>query len=164
MHPGWTKTIPSVQPNVIKYEEGKEHTNYHHKYHMSPSGPIIIPPEVPIPPPRAKTRKPPRVDKGGPSSNLRSRGMKNNQPRYALTEQFQKTHEANSVTHQISGVAQEYRHLIKVPEREIWERSFANELGQLDQGIRWVNGTNTVMFIPKSQVPKDKNVTYGKIF
>ena len=61
-------------------------------------------------------------------------------------------------------MAQEYRHLIKGPERRIWEISFANELGQLAQGIREVKGTNTVMFIPKSKVPKDKKVTYGKIF
>ena len=60
-------------------------------------------------------------------------------------------------------MAQEYRHLIKGPERKIWERSFTNELGQLDQGIREVKGTNTVMLIPKYKVPKDKKVTYGKI-
>ena len=80
-----------------------------------------------------------------------------------MTAQCQANHEANSVTHQISGVAQEYRHLIKGPERENWEKSFANELVQLSQGIREVKGTNTVMFILKSKVPKDKNVTYGKI-
>ena len=74
-----------------------------------------------------------------------------------------KNHEANSATHQISGVAQEYRHLIKVPERKIWEISFANDLGQLSQGIREVKGTNTVVFIHKSKVSKDKKVTYGKI-
>ena len=99
----------------------------------------------------------------GPSSNIRSRGNKNIKPRYALTEQGQTPREANSVTHQISGVAQEYRHLIKGPERKIWEISFANKLGQLDQVIREVKGTNTVMFIPKSKVPKYKKVSYGKI-
>ena len=60
-------------------------------------------------------------------------------------------------------MAQEYRHLIKGPERRIWDISFANELGNLDQGIREVKGKNTVMFIPKSKVSKDKKVTYGKI-
>ena len=58
---------------------------------------------------------------------------------------------------------QEYRHLIKGPERKIWERYFANELGQSAQDIREVKGTNTVMFIPKYKCPKDKKVTYGKI-
>ena len=80
-----------------------------------------------------------------------------------MTAQGQTPREANSVTHQISGVDQEYRHLIKGPERKIWERSFANELGQLAQGIREVKGTNTVMFILKSKVPKDKKATYGEI-
>ena len=36
-------------------------------------------------------------------------------------------------------------------------------MGQLVLGIRGVKGINTVMFILKSQVPKDKKVTYGKI-
>ena len=92
-----------------------------------------------------------------------SRGNKNPPPRYALTAQFQKTREADSVTNQIYGVAQEYRYLIKGPESKTWERSFANELGHLAQGIREFKGTNTILFIPKSKVPKEKNVTYGKI-
>ena len=53
--------------------------------------------------------------------------------------------------------------MIKVPERKIWEISFANELGHLAQGIIMVKGKNTVIFIPKAQVLKDKKVTYGKI-
>ena len=60
-------------------------------------------------------------------------------------------------------MAHEYRHMIRGPERKIWEIYFANELGQLAQGIREVKETNRVMFIPKSKVPKDKKVTYGKI-
>ena len=32
---------------------------------------------------------------------------------------------------------------------------FADELGQLSQGIIMVKGTNKVIFIPKTQVPKD---------
>ena len=36
-------------------------------------------------------------------------------------------------------------------------------MGQLAQGIRMVKGENTVIFITKTQVPKDKKVTYGKI-
>ena len=80
-----------------------------------------------------------------------------------MTAQFQTPCKENSVTHQISGVTQEYRHLIKGPDRRIWERSFTNELGQLAQGIREVKGTNTVILIPKSKYPKDKKVNYGEI-
>ena len=162
LHPGWTKYIASVHPNVIEDEEGKEPTNYQHKVHIYPPGPRIIPPEVPIPPPRVNTALPPSLDKRGPSSNYISRGNKDTRPRYALTSQCQRP-KANSVTHKISGVAQEYRHLIKVPERKIWEKYFANKLGQLAQGIREVKGTNTVMFITKFKVPEEKKVTYGKI-
>ena len=107
---------------------------------MYPSGPRIIPPEFPVPPLRVQTAQPPRVETEGPSSNLRSRGNKTPIPYFALTAQFQKTHEANAVTHRVSGVAQEYIHLINVPERKILEISFANEFGQLAQGIRGLKG------------------------
>ena len=36
-------------------------------------------------------------------------------------------------------------------------------MGKLAQGIREVKWTNTVIFILKDQVPKDKKLTYGKI-
>ena len=36
-------------------------------------------------------------------------------------------------------------------------------MGQIAQGIREFKGTNTVMFIPKSKIPKEKKVNYGKI-
>ena len=47
--------------------------------------------------------------------------------------------------------------MVKGPDRNIWRKSFANELGKLAQGIRTVTGTNTVIFIPKTHVPKHKN-------
>ena len=37
------------------------------------------------------------------------------------------------------------------------------KLGQLNQGIRTVKGTNTFIFIPKTQVPKYKKIAYGRI-
>ena len=97
------------------------------------------------------------VDIGGPSPNLSSRGKKIPIPNFSLAAKFQQVREANSVTHQISGVAQAYIHLVKGPDKKIWERYLTNELGQLAQGIRIVKGTNTVIFITKTQVPKHKN-------
>ena len=47
--------------------------------------------------------------------------------------------------------------------RKTWERSFANELGRLTQGIRDIKGTSTLFFIPKNDVPPDRKVTYGRI-
>ena len=84
---------------------------------MSPSGPSIIPPEVPVTAQKVQTAQPPRVDTEGPIYNLISRGKKNPSPHYTLTAQFKKIHEANVFTHQIYAVAQEYRHLIKVPDK-----------------------------------------------
>ena len=130
---------------------------------MSPSGAQIIIPDVPVPPPKVRPEKPTRIDTGGPSSNLRFICKKNPVPNFALAAQFQQVREANTATHQISGVAQEYIHLVKDPDRNFWEISFANELVKLAQGISTVKGTNTGIFISKTQVPKDKKVTYGKI-
>ena len=49
--------------------------------------------------------------------------------------------------------------------RDIWSTSLANELGRLAQVILNVKGTNTIFFISKSEIPKDrlKDVTYGRI-
>ena len=41
--------------------------------------------------------------------------------------------------------------------------SFANELGRLAQGIRDIPGTDTIDFIPFSEVPEGETVTYGRI-
>ena len=60
----------------------------------------------------------------------------------------------------------EYRDLIKRPElRERWMRSLANELGRLSQGIRDIKGTNTIYFVPKSEIPPNRrrDITYGRI-
>ena len=53
--------------------------------------------------------------------------------------------------------------MIKRPERKVWEISFAKKSGQLAQGVRGIKGKNTVIFILKAQVTRDKKVTYGKI-
>jgi hypothetical protein len=63
-----------------------------------------------------------------------------------------------------TGEVLEYRHLIKSEKyKRIWVHSFANELGRLFQGIRDIPGTDTCFFIRKSQVPKHKRTTYGRI-
>jgi hypothetical protein len=47
--------------------------------------------------------------------------------------------------------------------KQVWAQGFANEIGQLFQGIRNVPGTDTCFFIPKSLVPAHKRPTYGRI-
>ena len=102
-----TKPIPSENPNIIEDDDGKCSTSFQNKVHMTPSGPHIVIPEVPVPPPWVHPARPPRVNTEGPSSNLRSRGNKNTIPHFTFRAQFQKVHESNAVSHQISGVAQE---------------------------------------------------------
>ena len=43
--------------------------------------------------------------------------------------------------------------------------SFANEIGQLEQGVgtRIPSGTITIFFIPKDKVPSGRTVYYGRI-
>ena len=66
-----------------------------------------------------------------------------------------------------TGELLEYRHLIKKPEyKKEWRFSFGNEIGRLAQGMPGRNdGTNTLFFIHKHEVPPDrwKDVTYGRI-
>jgi len=65
-----------------------------------------------------------------------------------------------------TGKAMKYRGLIKSEKtQEIWTTSLANELGRLTKGIRDISGTETMEFIPKSEIPKDrlKDVTYAQI-
>ena len=65
-----------------------------------------------------------------------------------------------------TGKSLSYRQLRQHPKLgPAWNVSSANEFGRLAQGIGGrVKGTNTIFFIPKSQVPLDrrKDVSYGK--
>ena len=75
-------------------------------------------------------------------------------------------HFAGAIIDETTGKSLEYRDLIKDEKiRLIWERSLANKIGRLAQGIRDVKGTNTFFFIPKADIPKDrlKDITYGRI-
>jgi hypothetical protein len=62
-----------------------------------------------------------------------------------------------------------YRFLIEGPDSALWLRSMANDLGRLAQGVGsnrpvqdCITGTNTIFFIPKTSVPKGRQVTYCK--
>jgi hypothetical protein len=73
---------------------------------------------------------------------------------------------ANSVLGE-NGELLEYCHLIANPKmRATWTHLYGNELGRLAQGMPGrVEGTNTIFFIPRNKVPKERtrNVTYGLI-
>ena len=74
---------------------------------------------------------------------------------------------AGAVLDAETGEMLEYRHLIQRPKyKKDWMYSFGNEIGRLAQGMPGRNeGTNTIYFIHKNDVPDDrwKDVTYGRI-
>jgi hypothetical protein len=58
----------------------------------------------------------------------------------------------------------EYSALMKDPRLQpLWTRGFGNECGRLLQGIQDIPGTDTCFFIKLKNIPKDRNITYGKI-
>jgi hypothetical protein len=73
-------------------------------------------------------------------------------------------HQANAVVHPIMEKEMEFMALMKDPRLQpLWKRGFGNECVHLFQGIRDIPGTNTCFFIKLSNIPMDRNTTYGKI-
>lgn len=71
---------------------------------------------------------------------------------------------AGAVIDEETGKSLEFRHLIKMKKyHDIWMKSFANKLGRLAQGMHGIPGTDTIDFIPHSDVLSGKTVTYGRI-
>jgi hypothetical protein len=58
----------------------------------------------------------------------------------------------------------EYRGLIADKDTfPTWDRASANEFGRLTQGAGGhIESSNTIYFIPRSVVPPNKTVTYGR--
>ena len=73
----------------------------------------------------------------------------------------------NAVMDEETGDLLEYRQLRANPKyKATWGKSFGNEIGRLAQGMPGrVEGTNTIFFIHKKQVPSNRwqDVTYGRI-
>jgi hypothetical protein len=58
----------------------------------------------------------------------------------------------------------EYSALMKDPRLQpLLTKGFGNECGRLFQGIRAIPGIDTCLFIKLNNIPKDRNITYGKI-
>jgi hypothetical protein len=58
----------------------------------------------------------------------------------------------------------EYSALMKDPRLQpLWTRGFGNKCGRLFQVIREIPGTETCFFIKLTNIPIDRNITYGKI-
>jgi hypothetical protein len=77
---------------------------------------------------------------------------------------WSRKHLANAVIHPVTRKEMEYMALMKDPRLQpLWTRGFGNECGRLFQGIRDIPSTDTCFFIKLTNIPKDRNITYGKI-
>jgi hypothetical protein len=75
-----------------------------------------------------------------------------------------KTPMMNSVIHHVTGKEMQYKDLMKDPIfGPLFEIGLSTELCRICQGIRDVTGTNTAFFIDLHNIPKDHNITYGKL-
>jgi hypothetical protein len=71
---------------------------------------------------------------------------------------------AYAVTDVNTGQQLEYHQLLQLPDlKPIWERVFANELVRLAQGVHDIKGTDTIVIIPPSEIPKERTITYGRL-
>jgi hypothetical protein len=77
---------------------------------------------------------------------------------------WSRQHLANAVIHPVTGKEMEYPALMKDPQLQpLWKRGFGNECGRLFQGIWDIAGSDTCFFIKLTNIPKDRNITDGKI-
>ena len=76
------------------------------------------------------------------------------------------TKQAFEIFDKDTGKLLKYQQLITHPKySKLWTHSLANEFGRLAQGVGGqIQGTNTIFFIHKHQVPADRwrDVTYAK--
>jgi hypothetical protein len=70
----------------------------------------------------------------------------------------------NTIVDPTTGQFMEYRHLIADPKtRTTWMTAAANEFGRLMAGLpHGIDGTNTMSFIRKDEVPTGRMVTYAQ--
>jgi hypothetical protein len=80
------------------------------------------------------------------------------------TNYWTNLHFSNAIVHPVMGKEMEYMALMKDPDLQpLSKRGFDNKVGRLFQGIRNIKGTNTCLFIELKNIPKERQITYGKI-
>lgn len=90
---------------------------------------------------------------------------------HLLLEEAKKQHtyssegeSVNAILDETTGKTLEYRQLRKMKKyKNVWEKSFTKELDQLAQGKCGHEGTNTIFFIRRKQIPPNRKITYGRI-
>ena len=81
-------------------------------------------------------------------------------PRYNLRSRYAV---ACAVLNLDTGDMEEYPALIRGKDKKVWFNAYRNDLCRLAQGMPGrPDGTDTIHFIKRDQVPKHKKVTYGK--
>jgi hypothetical protein len=79
------------------------------------------------------------------------------------TNHWTNTQMKNSGVHPVTGNEMKYTALVKDPTlKPLWKRFFVNELGRIFQGIRDIQGKNTFFFVDLTNIPKYRQITYGK--
>jgi hypothetical protein len=79
------------------------------------------------------------------------------------TNHWSQQHVSNAVVHPVTGNQMEYMALVNDPDLQpLWKRGFGNEPGRLFQGIHDIPGKNTCFFVELINIPKGRNITYGK--
>lgn len=130
---------------------------------------------IPAPEPRVEEEPPPLIlQQGQEPTYLQEpptiqapepprRSSRRRKPTYRLLE----GHLSASAINVDTGKLTEYRQLLKSSQGPQWEWAGTEEFARLAQGlptkgIPVSEGTNTIKFIPKSKVPKNRKATYAK--
>ena len=99
--------------------------------------------------------------------NRPTRGLGGANVHLQLSERAYAQHIAGAVIVDDTGEQPKYQYLFKKEKcRDTWIKSLANKLGRLAKVIHNIKGTDTILFVLKYEIPKDrlKEVTYRKDF
>jgi hypothetical protein len=80
------------------------------------------------------------------------------------TNYWTNQHFTSAVVHQVTGKEMEYMALMKDPDLQpLWKIGVGNEMGQLFQSIRDIQGTTTCVCVELKKIQNDRQITYRKI-
>jgi hypothetical protein len=137
-----------------------------------PTPKIPTQPTPTLPTPRVQERVTPDNNPGhthaharhSPRGHQPPQGTQEERAYQLLATLLPRINRAYTVTDVATGQQLKYRQLLQRPDlKPIWERAFTNELGRLAQGVCNIKGTDTIVFIHASEIPKERTVTYGRL-
>jgi hypothetical protein len=145
--PSTPAALPRVPPATTDSYIGMTAANRHHRRKTNRNRPTAAANHL-------TTTHPPRIQRLIHQEILRAHEPKHNP--------FLR---ANAVLNAETGKLEEYRHLLKGPDKLKWEAGCSKEIARLAQGRNdgSVKGTETIHFIQPHQLPKGKKPTYLRI-